>query len=106
MGYHEFMKKNCELTCNLCAPPSANPHTTSKTKFDFNKLTKEFVCDFEIDECDWINQPFDDTSDWLVGHNENGPAKGFNSTNSYLYLADTIQEDYYAILLLPWQLVL
>jgi len=107
--YHAFMKKNCELTCNFCRPPTKSVKKTvmKKNPYEtFLNLKKEYLCDFEEDECDWINQPFDDTADWSVGRNENGPAKGFKSSNGYLYLASGVYEDYYANLLLPWQLVL
>jgi len=107
--YHAFMKKNCELTCKLCRPPTKNVKPKAKSPLNsqrFRNLKKEFLCDFEVDECDWINQPFDDTADWSIGRNENGPAKGFKSSNGYLYLAGKIYEGYYANLLLPWQLIL
>jgi len=105
--YHAFMKKNCERTCGLCTPPTKDAKTTPRTRLEsFKSLKKEFLCDFEMDECDWMNQPFDDTAEWSVGRNPSGPPRGFKGSSGYLYLDDAIYEDYYANLLLPWQLVL
>lgn len=100
--YHAWMKKNCEMTCRFCLAPE---NQETQVKKQIKNLKKHFFCDFEKDECDWSNQHFEDTADWSVGYHVYGPQKGFNSSK-YLYLGATVYEDYYANLLLPWQLIL
>ena len=98
--YSRFMQKNCEHSCKFCL----SPETTTRNEVESYE-NKEFVCDFETDECDWWNQPLDDTADWLIGVNKHGPVTGFNGSANYTYL-DAEYETYYAIMKLPWQLIL
>lgn len=100
--YHRFMKKNCEKSCKFCLPISAVENKVQPRMEDFKK---QFACDFESDECDWTNSFFEDTADWKVGIDQHGPKTGYNNSAQYIYL-DTKYEGYYAILWLPWELVL
>ena len=95
--YFRYMIKTCSKSCRFCLPTKQNR--------TFVNLTKQFECDFEKDECDWENEHFEDTADWLVGTIKHGPEFGYNHSKSYLYL-NTPYTEHEARLWLPWQLVL
>jgi len=102
--YHKFMKSHCEQSCKFCLPPDNDEIINSKP-MHARVYSKEFLCEFESDECDWSNQIFEDTANWVVGLDKHGPTTGFNNSGKYLYL-DGAYEDYYGYLLLPWELIL
>lgn len=99
---HNYMKKHCELSCGFCV------HTEGENDEEKNKFRiyhMEFPCSFETNECDWINQIFDDTADWKVGLDLNGPRSGYRNSLKYMYL-DAQYKGYFANFILPWNLVL
>ena len=99
--YFAFMQDKCAYSCGFCK----QTYYENTIKKDFKDAVKEFYCNFEINECDWTNEYFEDTADWKVGETKGGPRSNFNTSNSYLYL-QTEYESYVGKLLLPWQLVL
>ncbi|XP_012561173.2 uncharacterized protein LOC105846713 [Hydra vulgaris] len=106
LGYcsneHFFnMEKKCPRSCGVCS----NKKYENFVKKDNQDVIKEFFCDFENNECDWINEHFDDTADWKVGIINGETKLNKNLSNNYLYLK-TEHESYFGNLLLPWQLVL
>ena len=99
--YHNYTKKYCEKTCGYCLnyeKETMKEKEKKENKKAFErvfaektrkilrqpKYVKEFPCDFEIDECDWSNQIFDDTGDWSVGIHRDGPKRGYNNSKNYL----------------------
>lgn len=109
-AYHLFMERNCQRSCGFCETEDDAENKTRKKKRkkkrnDWTTKQREFQCHFETDECDWSNERFEDTCDWKAGVDTKGPKTGHNGTQKYLYLEHTY-EGYYAILWLPWQLVL
>lgn len=100
--YFDSMRKNCEQSCKFCL---GVVDKDEQMKNEIANYNKEFFCDFEQDECDWTNNVFEDTAEWLTGVDSNGPKTGYNDTKSYLYL-DAKYDGYYGYLRLPWQLFL
>ena len=46
-----------------------------------------YECDFDINECDWTNVWYEDTTDWLVGSDPtNKRIIGHGGNGTYLYL--------------------
>ena len=101
--HHGYMKKNCEKSCKFCLPLNEDRDVEYNTQI--NNYIEEFLCDFEINECDWSNQIFEDTADWAIGIDNYGPKTGFNNSGKYIYL-NAEYADYYAYLWLPWELIL
>ena len=99
--YYHFMSKNCENSCKFCLPT----HKETKVDGNIQSYNKEFLCDFEIHECDWLNLQIKDATNWVVGVDEHGPMTGFNSSRNYLYL-NTKHEGYPGNIRLPWELIL
>lgn len=101
--YFAYMRKNCAKSCEFCTTGASKKGKT--TEKPILQIKKEFECGFEIDECDWTNQFYEDNGDWLTGIDKNGPTKGYNDSEKYLY-ASILHRGYKAKLLLPWQLML
>ena len=101
--YFNYMRKSCQKSCEFCVR-----NNTDVIDYDGKKpvqIEKYFKCDFEQNECDWWNRPFEDNADWAVGVDPNGPKHGYNGSAKYLY-AETPHRGYRAKLWLPWQLIL
>lgn len=103
--YFGYMKKTCPKSCHFCISEKVNRTSNSSQKQAPKNLKKEFVCNFEENECDWSNQLFEDSGDWTVGIDTNGPKTGFDNSTKYLH-TDVTYRGYFANLWLPWQLVL
>lgn len=105
--YFKYMRKNCPKACGFCVQNDTDviDYDGNKKKQELRRIEKYFECDFEKDECDWWNQAFDDTGEWIVGVDPKGPKRGYNGSDKYLYL-DAPYRGYRAKLGLPWQLIL
>ena len=102
--YFNYMRKNCQKSCSFCVQNGTDMAGDKKTEV-VPRVERFFECGFERDECDWWNQPFDDTGDWAVGVDPKGPKEGYKGSSKYLY-AQVPFRGYRAKLWLPWQLIL
>ena len=107
--YIKFMRRRCTKTCALCkdVTSTAVPTTPSPTPPEI----KEFECNFGENECDWWNEPLDDTADWIVGTIDGGLTEGARYdlsrgvAGNYLYL-DASYPTQKASIRLPWAMIL
>lgn len=100
--YFGYMKKTCPKSCRFCISEKIKKIDKKPRR---KNLKKQFTCDFEENECDWTNQYFEDSGNWIVGVDKFGPNIGFNNSAKYLY-TDVIYKGSMANLMLPWQLIL
>jgi len=103
--YFAYMRKNCAKSCEFCTSSASKTSGVKMAERPIVRVKKKFECDFETNECDWTNQFYEDSGDWLTGIDKNGPAKGFNDSKNYLYPSIS-HRGFKANLLLPWQLML
>lgn len=99
--YYKFMSKSCPKTCFFCSNKPQKPTPPPQPAVE----VKEFECDFEQHECDWWNQPLDDTADWATGRLVEGPTGGHRDGKNYLYL-DAIHVHQKAAMNLYWEMIL